>query len=133
MPHSIPSSVFGSFKLTPIIAIIHVKDQLKDTCALHADEKYYCQMKTAILSWLQNDGNRGFSKDQLKGKQLSPTFRPDALVVFRAKVKLGVNCKSCFPLSWSLENPLFPSLLSNACLPNDKVQMPAKLTACVLT
>ena len=46
-------------------------------------------MKTAILSWHQNDGNRGFSKDQLEGKQLSPTFRPGALVVFRAKVKLG--------------------------------------------
>ena len=26
-------------------------------------------LKTAILSWLQNDGTRGFSKDQLKGKQ----------------------------------------------------------------
>ena len=44
-------------------------------------------MKTAILSWLQNDGTRGLSKDQLKRKQLSPTFRPDALVVFRAEVK----------------------------------------------
>ena len=31
------------------------------------------------------DGSKGFSVDQLKGKQLSPTFRPDALVVFRAK------------------------------------------------
>ena len=30
-------------------------------------------------------GSREFSVDQLKGKQLSPTFRPDALVVFRAK------------------------------------------------
>ena len=49
-------------------------------------------VKTAILSWLQNDGNRWFSKDQLyKGKQLSPTFRPDALVVFRVKVKLGAK------------------------------------------
>ena len=44
-------------------------------------------MKTAILSWLQNDGTRGFSKDQLKGKQLLLTFRPDALVVFRAEVQ----------------------------------------------
>ena len=44
-------------------------------------------MKTAILSWLQNDG---FSKDQLKGKQLLPTFRPDALVVFRAKMSARV-------------------------------------------
>ena len=35
-------------------------------------------MKTVILSWLQNDGTRGFYKDQVKGKQLSPTFRPDA-------------------------------------------------------
>ena len=43
-------------------------------------------MKTAILSWLQNDGTRGFSKNQLKGKQLSLTFRPDVLVVFRAEV-----------------------------------------------
>ena len=42
-------------------------------------------MKTVILSWLQNDGTKGFSKDQLKGKQLSPMFRPDALVIFRAK------------------------------------------------
>ena len=29
------------------------------------------RMKIAILSWLQNDGTRGVSKDQLKGKQLS--------------------------------------------------------------
>ena len=43
-------------------------------------------MKTVILSWLQNDGNTGFSKDQLKGKKLSPTFWPDALVVFGAKL-----------------------------------------------
>ena len=42
-------------------------------------------VKAVILSWLQNDGNRGFSKGQLKGKQLSLTFRPDALFVFRAK------------------------------------------------
>ena len=32
------------------------------------------------------DRTRGFSVDQPKGKQLSLTFRPDALVVFRAKV-----------------------------------------------
>ena len=38
----------------------------------------------------KDDGTRGFSKlDQLKGKQLLPMFWPDALVVFRAKVKLG--------------------------------------------
>ena len=92
-------------------------------------------------------GTRGFSKDQLKGKHLLPTFQPDPLVVFRAKVKLGANIfcenfvriffernfifttsftlalkttrlsgqnvgKSCFPLSWSLENPLVPSFWS---------------------
>ena len=44
-------------------------------------------METVFLSWLQDDGNRGFSKDQLKGKQLSPTFRPDPLVVFRGKFR----------------------------------------------
>ena len=33
-------------------------------------------LKTAILSWLQNDGTRGFSIDQLKGKQLLLTFQP---------------------------------------------------------
>ena len=44
-------------------------------------------MMTVILSWLQNDGTRGFSKDQLKRKQLSPTFPLDALVVFKAEVK----------------------------------------------
>ena len=32
----------------------------------------------------ENDGTRGFSKDQLKGKHLSLTFRPNALVIFRA-------------------------------------------------
>ena len=37
-------------------------------------------MKTAILSWLQNDGTGGFSVNQLKGKQLSLTFQPEALV-----------------------------------------------------
>ena len=42
-------------------------------------------MKTGVLSWLQIDGSRGFSVDQLKRKQLSPTFRPDAPVVIRAK------------------------------------------------
>ena len=39
-------------------------------------------LKTAILSWLQNDGTRGFSVDHHKEKQLSPTFRPGALVVY---------------------------------------------------
>ena len=44
-------------------------------------------MKTAILSWLQNDGTRGsLKRTQLKGKQLLPTFGPDAVVVFRAEV-----------------------------------------------
>ena len=38
------------------------------------------------LKYICIDGTRGFSKDQLKGKQLPPTFRPDALVIFRAKV-----------------------------------------------
>ena len=38
-------------------------------------------MKTEVLSWLQNDGSRGYSVDQLKGRQLSPTFRPDAPVI----------------------------------------------------
>ena len=67
-------------------------------------------MKTAILSWLQNDGTRGFSNDQFKRKQFSPLFRPDALVVFRAKVRttrasdLNVG-KSCFPLNWSFREP----------------------------
>ena len=35
------------------------------------------------------DGSRGFSVVQLKGKQLSLTFQPDALVVFRAKVAIS--------------------------------------------
>ena len=48
-------------------------------------------MKTAILSWLQNDGTRGFSKDQLKRKQLLPMFRQDALVIFRAKVETSAK------------------------------------------
>ena len=42
--------------------------------------EHYC---STILLY---DETRGFSKDQLKGKQLSPTFQPDALVIFRAKV-----------------------------------------------
>ena len=29
-----------------------------------------------------------FSIDQFKGKELSPTYRPDALVLFRAEVEL---------------------------------------------
>ena len=43
-------------------------------------------LKIVILNWFQNDGTRGLSKDQLKRKQLSPTFQPNALVVFRAKM-----------------------------------------------
>ena len=74
-----------------------------------------------ILSWLQDDGTRGFSITQLKEKQLSSMFQPYALVVFRAK---GTRAKGtlalkttkasgrnvsegCFPLSWSIENPEF--------------------------
>ena len=38
-----------------------------------------------------DDRTRGFSKDQLNRKQLSLTFQPDALVVFRAKVKLDAK------------------------------------------
>ena len=48
-------------------------------------------MKTAIFNWLQNDGTSDFSKDQLKGKQLSSMNRPDALVVFRAKAVFRAN------------------------------------------
>ena len=48
-------------------------------------------MKAAILSWLQNDQTRRFSKDQPKGKQLLLTFRPDALVIFRAKVEMSAK------------------------------------------
>ena len=78
-------------------------------------------VKTAILSWLQNDGTRGFSKDQLKGKQLSLMFQPDALVIFNLALKTtrasGQNfCKSCLPLSWSLENPLVPSCTGVHCV-----------------
>ena len=56
---------------------------------------------TMMLTWnkeIVHNNNvimetRGFSKDQLKGKQLSLMFQPNALVVFRAKVKLGAkNC-----------------------------------------
>ena len=39
-----------------------------------------------MLYYAADDGIRGFSKDQLKGKQLSLMFRPDGQVVFRAKV-----------------------------------------------
>ena len=47
---------------------------------------------TVILSWLQNDGTRGFTL---------------ALKKTRAS---GRNVgKSCFPLSWSIKNPLVPS------------------------
>ena len=49
-------------------------------------------MKTAIISWLQNDGSRGFSVDQLKEKQLLPMFRPDALVIFRVKCENYTTC-----------------------------------------
>ena len=66
-------------------------------------------LKTAILSWLQNDGTRGLSVDQLKGKQLSLTIRPDPLVVFRAKVLVF---RACFLLGWSIEDPLVPSFWS---------------------
>ena len=41
-------------------------------------------LKTAILSWPQNDGSREFSVDQFKGKQLSPMFRPDAHLALKA-------------------------------------------------
>ena len=58
--------------------------------------RIYTFMKTAILSWLQNDGNREFSKDQLSPED-----------DYKAS---GQNVgESCFSLSWSLENPLFPS------------------------
>ena len=80
--------------------------------ACEVDRRRNC-LKTVILSWLQNDGTREFSKDQLKGKQLLLTFWSDALVVFRAKVKTTLALKttrasgrnvseSCFPLNWSL-------------------------------
>ena len=55
---------------------------------------------TAILSWFWNDGSGGgggrFSVDQLKGKKLSPMFRPDAVVVFRAKVEYLVILRASF-------------------------------------
>ena len=55
--------------------------------------QYNTCMQTRTLSWLQNYNNRGFSVDQLKGKQLLLMFRLDALVIFRAKSKLNVSPK----------------------------------------
>ena len=41
-------------------------------------------------------GGGRFSVDQLKGKKLSPMFRPDAVVVFRAKVEYLVILRASF-------------------------------------
>ena len=63
---------------------------------------YKCKL-TLVSDWGLSAASRmmevGFSVDQLKGKQPSPMFQPEALVVFRA------NGIICFPLSWSTENP----------------------------
>ena len=86
-------------------------------------------IKTAILSWLQNDGTRGFSKDQLKGKQLyfqcfsmlvlmrkcpfhehaNWELTSERKTTFESNLKENNFWECCFPLSWSLENPLVPS------------------------
>ena len=63
---------------------------------VHSNAGYLCQwdvgmqivckqMKTVILSWLQIDGTRGFSRS-IDQKTTSATYQPDTLVVFRAKV-----------------------------------------------
>ena len=53
--------------------------------ALQIAKQEFCTTRTAKKGTSKYcDGNRGFSQDQLKGKQLSPMFRPDALVFFRA-------------------------------------------------
>ena len=51
----------------------------------------HVQCVIVLFTFLYVDGTRGFSKDQLKGKQPLPMFQPDALVVFRTKVKLGAK------------------------------------------
>ena len=86
-------------------------------------------MKTAILSWLQNDGTRVFSKDQLKGKQLSAVFQPDAaLVVFRAKAAGWNVSESCFPASLYREPP--SSISYNSAFADDLL---SKMILCVCT
>ena len=62
------------------------------------------QMNTAVLSWLQNDGSRGLSVDQLEGKQILLTFQPDALVFVTLALKMTGESsqnisESGFPLS----------------------------------
>ena len=61
-----------------IIMIVSNKYEFLVTC-LHLPS-------TCMYTHHNNDRSSGFCKDQLKGKQLLPTFSPDALVAFRAKV-----------------------------------------------
>ena len=66
--------------LNSVYSYIHMK--IKEH-SMH----YICYNYVAFVV----DGTKGFSIDQLKGKQLLLKFRPDALVVFRAKV-LKMKC-----------------------------------------
>ena len=53
-------------------------------------------MKRGLLSWLLHTKGK-FSEYQLTRKETLPTFRLDALVFFRAKVKLDAN--TCYLLA----------------------------------
>ena len=59
-------------------------------------------MKRGLLSWLLHTKGK-FSEYQLTRKETLPTFRLDALVFFRAKVKLDAN--TCYLLAAHIKNP----------------------------
>ena len=58
----------------PANNILHlIKADILTTVYIVAFNRAYTtdlKLKTAILSWLQNDGSRGFSVDQFKGNNL---------------------------------------------------------------
>ena len=66
------------------------------------DQEIYFLLKRGLLSWLLHTKGK-FSEYQLTRKETLPTFRLDALVFFRAKVKLDAN--TCYLLAAHIKNP----------------------------
>ena len=74
---------------------------------MHTDTMYiymYCEVVSEILlsNCKRYDGTRGFSMNQLKGKQLSLMFRLDALILFRVTLPLKTTIVVWSKHRWKL-------------------------------
>ena len=89
-------------------------NRIEGLTASYETNSYTIRMKTAILSWLQNDGSRNLA--------LKTTRASDRNVG-----------ESCFPLSWSTENFLLPLHYTKLSLHSSPAGITSHACACIVS